>query len=34
MWVYRPPTLVEIAGDLIATADGAVELSRGEIFAE
>jgi Uma2 family endonuclease len=32
--VYRPPALVEIAGDTIAVADGSVELSRAEIFAE
>lgn len=30
---YRPPTLVEIEGDLISTSDGTVELSRAEIFA-
>jgi Uma2 family endonuclease len=34
MCVYRPPALVEIEGDTIATADGSVELTRGEIFAE
>lgn len=34
MWAYRPPALVEIEGDTIATADGSVELSRAEIFAE
>jgi Uma2 family endonuclease len=34
MWVYRPPALVEIEGDTIATADSSVELSRAEIFAE
>jgi Uma2 family endonuclease len=34
MWVYRPPALVEIEGDTIAAADGSVELSRAEIFAE
>ena len=34
MWVYRPPALVEIEGDTIAVADGSVELSRAEIFAE
>jgi Uma2 family endonuclease len=34
MWTYRPPALIEIEGDTIATADGSVELSRGEIFAE
>jgi len=34
MWVYRPPALFEIEGDTIAVADGSVELSRAEIFAE
>jgi Uma2 family endonuclease len=34
MWAYRPPALVEIEGDTIATGDGAIELSRVEIFAE
>jgi Uma2 family endonuclease len=34
MWAYRPPALVEIEGDTIAAADGSVELSRSEIFAE
>lgn len=34
MSVYRRPTLDEIEGEVISTADGAVELSRGEIFAE
>jgi Uma2 family endonuclease len=34
MSVYRPPALVEITGDTIATADGSIELSRDEIFAE
>jgi Uma2 family endonuclease len=34
MWAYRPPALIEIEGDTIATADGSVELSRAEIFAE
>ena len=34
MWVYRPPALVELKGEVIATVDGSVELSRGEIFAE
>jgi len=33
MWVYRPPSLVEIEGETIAVADGSVELSRDEIFA-
>jgi Uma2 family endonuclease len=32
--MYRPPTLIEIEGGGIATADGSVELSRSEIFAE
>jgi Uma2 family endonuclease len=32
--IYRPPTLVEIEGEVINTADGSVELSRSEIFAE
>jgi Uma2 family endonuclease len=34
LWTYRPPTLVEIEGDAISTADRSVELSRSEIFAE
>jgi Uma2 family endonuclease len=34
MWKYCPPTLVEIEGDTISTADGSVDLSRGEVFAE
>ena len=34
MCAYRPSTLVEIEGEIISTADGAVELSRAEIFAE
>jgi Uma2 family endonuclease len=34
MCVYRPPTLVEIEGQVISTSDGSVELSRDEIFAE
>lgn len=34
MWAYRPPALVEIEGEAITTADGSVELSRAEIFAE
>jgi Uma2 family endonuclease len=34
MSVYRPPALVEIVGEVISTADGSVELSRAEIFAE
>ena len=31
---YRPTTLVEVEGDTIGSADGSVELTRGEIFAE
>jgi Uma2 family endonuclease len=34
MWVCRPPALVEIEGDTIAVADGSVELTRDEVFAE
>lgn len=34
MSVYRPPTLIEIDGEVISTEDGTVELSRSEIFAE
>jgi len=34
MWVYRPPALVEIEGEMITSADGSIELSRAEIFAE
>jgi Uma2 family endonuclease len=34
IWVYRPPALIEIEADTIATRDGSVELSRAEIFAE
>jgi len=34
MSVYRQSTLIEIQDEVIATADGAVELSRAEIFAE
>jgi Uma2 family endonuclease len=34
MSIYRPPALVEIEGETIATADHSVELSRAEIFAE
>jgi Uma2 family endonuclease len=34
MCVYRPPALVEIEGETIATADGSIELTRSEIFAE
>ena len=32
--VYRPPTLQEVQGDTITTADAAVHLSRSEIFAQ
>ncbi len=34
VWTYNPPALIEMAGEVIATADDAVELSRTEIFAE
>lgn len=34
MCTYRPPALAEVAGELIATTDGTVELSRAEILAE
>jgi len=34
LYTYRPPALVEIEGEVISTADGSVEVSRGEIFAE
>lgn len=34
MWTYRPPALIEIDGESITSADGSVELSRAEIFAE
>ena len=34
LWAYRRPALVEIEGDVILTADGAIGLSRDEIFAE
>ncbi len=34
LWTYHPPTLVEIEGDAISTADATVELTRAEIFAE
>jgi len=34
MWVYRPPALVEMEGETIATIDGTVELTRDEIFAD
>jgi len=31
---YCPPALIELEAELIATADGSVELSRAEVFAE
>jgi len=31
---YRPPALVELESEIIATADGSVELARAEVFAE
>lgn len=34
VYTYLPPTLVEIQGEIISTADGSVEISRSEIFAE
>jgi Uma2 family endonuclease len=34
LYTYRPPALVEIQGEIISTADGSVEVSRNEIFAE
>ena len=34
VWMYQPPTLVEIEGEGISTADRSVELTRSEIFAE
>ena len=34
LFVYRSPTLVEIEDEVISTADGSVELSRSESFAE
>ena len=34
VWMYRPPTLVEVDGDAISTVDQRVELSRSEVFAE
>jgi len=34
MWVYRPPSLIEIEGDTISSTDGAIELTRAEIFAQ
>jgi Uma2 family endonuclease len=32
--VYRQSTLVEVEGEILSTGDGAVELTREEIFAE
>jgi Uma2 family endonuclease len=34
LYTYSPPALVEVEGDVIATHDGTVEVSRSEIFAE
>jgi len=34
LYVYRQPTLVEVEGESISTADGSVALSHDEIFAE
>jgi Uma2 family endonuclease len=34
LYVYRPATLLEVDGDSITSTDGAVSLSRSEIFAE
>jgi len=34
IWTYRPPALAEVESDMVATSDGAVELSRAEIFAD
>lgn len=34
LYSYSLPVLVEIEGETISTADGSVELSRNEIFAE
>jgi len=34
LYSYCLPTLMEIEGETISTADGSVELSRNEIFAE
>jgi Uma2 family endonuclease len=34
MYAYQPPALNEVQGETIATADGSVELSRHDIFAE
>ena len=34
LYTYRPPTLIEIEGDVISTVDGSVEVSRNEMFAE
>lgn len=33
MWTYAPPMLVETEGELIATLDRSIELSRDEVFA-
>jgi Uma2 family endonuclease len=34
VWMYQPPTLVEVEGEAITTADRSVELFRSEVFAE
>ncbi len=34
LYVYRTPALSEVSGERISTADGLVELSTSEIFAE
>ena len=34
MSMYCPPTLIEVEGEVPATADRSIELSRAEIFAE
>ena len=34
VWMYLPPNLVEVDGDVVSSGDGAIELSHGEIFAE
>jgi Uma2 family endonuclease len=34
LYTYRPPTLVEVEGEIISTMDRSVEVSRDEIFAE
>jgi Uma2 family endonuclease len=34
MCMYCPPTLIEIEGEVLATADRSIELSRAEIFAD